>query len=1557
MSSSQSNIYSQSFNYGSFLQKGVDPRTGQYTCSIEIYETPSQVRNCPPFKLSLGFNPLNSQNAGLGTGWSFSLSSYEHNSRRTLLLSTGENYQVTDTSSLFSVDDQKLKSFTIKRGDGDYEVIYKSGLIEVLSNDKKRWDRSLPTVLYAPNGRSLQLEYKSYNGQPRLIKIQDGSEDLLSINYDVSGEVSITRAPDTPEANTFVLSLKSERLTSITTPLSAMPPWKFDYDKLGDLTCITEVTSPTGLVEAIAYNAVGHQMPSGAPLDERIPYVVSHMAYPSRQQPRIKTTYSYSDYNFLGYGGGRHWENGEDNLYRVPADYKYTSTVTIDGGSTTEYTYNKFHLPIRTTQKKGTKLMTQTTEYYALADTAFEKQPAQYLLPKSVTTTYEDTQSKQTRTETSTSEFDEWGNPTKDVQADGVAVLRTYYPPTGATDPDTGEEVCPADPHGFQRYKATETTVPAESDYPSLPRTEHYTYCELPTATDARVDKFVVVKQSRVLEGDTCVSTAEYSTINKPDSRDHGRAESQVTQLAEQHPTTQTWEYKYSDSSNQLKQTITTKSFDGLTVSDETDISLSSGLTMSHKDQDEVQDRFEYDKLGQILKVTTAVGTGYETSRENKYGIPEDGHGSQKTVIDTEGFETRYITDGLERLCEVEKQDSDASTAAGTTRKVQECKYNALDQCIEKVEIDWLRSDSGAVEKRNSQKLEYDDWGEVYKTTDNTGVVSISETDPIARTRIEGIEGEGQTKTTLNKSGAPILTELLRKDGTPYSQFKYFYDGLGRLVEQEDALGRKSRFQLDAFDRVVKTTYPSGREVTTDYAPHSDATLPVSVSENGATMGAQDFDGLNRVKTKTVGTCTVKHEYEGNGPEPSKIQTHKGDSFNFTYEPALGHAVTATSINGAADTIEYDPKTGVPFKLENAYSSRDLRFFPSGLLKGETVTLNDERTFSSASVYSMNGKLQAYTDVHGQEYKTEYDPFDRVEALAQGTMKVSFTYDSINRPSDIEVQDTARNTSLTTSLKYDDFSREEERIVRQGGKTLYKLTQSYTKTGLVEARHLEDGNGTSLRDETFDYDDDGHLVHYTSEGSQSPTDEQGRQLKSQHFVFGDHDNLNEVTTHFHDSSKNTTSYSYNRQDPTQLTAVTKSHDSQTVFLDYDDNGCLTLDEQGRRLEYNSKNQLISVRDADDTLLSQYHYDAGGRLACQSIPGQDDHHLFYRDEKLIAVQTGDRKISYISDSQDYFGQTVQNGSNTETQLWASDSHDSLLFWADGDEVHHQEYTPYGVSSPSQGRPSIGFNGQWRDPVTGWYHLGNGYRVYNPVLKRFHTPDPWSPFTSGETNPYAYCLGDPINRDDPSGHGFFGWLKKKWKKIVTTAIGVVASVAVGMLTGGASLAVQIGIGLAVGAATEFGVSVATDLIEHKPVDWGKAGISAGVGALTGAVSATGMFVLDKGSKAVAKLAGDSVKTGMKEAGKQAVKETVKKTGLKKVVKEVAEGLVFTEGVTNAVIMPNLPGKLSSTGLVYEMLDDSGGGSSSAGGSAQGSAGTRDSIRPIMRDGESAVGGLRM
>jgi RHS repeat-associated protein len=105
----------------------------------------------------------------------------------------------------------------------------------------------------------------------------------------------------------------------------------------------------------------------------------------------------------------------------------------------------------------------------------------------------------------------------------------------------------------------------------------------------------------------------------------------------------------------------------------------------------------------------------------------------------------------------------------------------------------------------------------------------------------------------------------------------------------------------------------------------------------------------------------------------------------------------------------------------------------------------------------------------------------------------------------------------------------------------------------------------------------------------------------------------------------------------------------------------------------------------------------------------------------------------------------------TILLATDNKNSVLAEIAGGKPNSIAYSAYGLPSAQQEIATcLGFNGELREARIGWYLLGNGYRAYNPVLMRFHSPDSWSPFGKGGLNAYMYCVGDPVNFSDPTGH---------------------------------------------------------------------------------------------------------------------------------------------------------------------------------------------------------------
>lgn len=157
------------------------------------------------------------------------------------------------------------------------------------------------------------------------------------------------------------------------------------------------------------------------------------------------------------------------------------------------------------------------------------------------------------------------------------------------------------------------------------------------------------------------------------------------------------------------------------------------------------------------------------------------------------------------------------------------------------------------------------------------------------------------------------------------------------------------------------------------------------------------------------------------------------------------------------------------------------------------------------------------------------------------------------------------------------------------------------------------------------------------------------------------------------------------------------------------------------------------------------------------------------------------------------------------LLAADRHNTVLAGFGPSESGHMAYTAYGAQPRDVAQIShSGFNGQLREQGTGWYHLGNGHRIYNPVLMRFHSPDALSPFGDGGLNPYAYCLGDPVNYVDPTGQTP-DWLQPVLTiglHAFTIAATVIAAAVAGPPVGAALVAARMtltGSSLAIAAST--------------------------------------------------------------------------------------------------------------------------------------------------------------
>lgn len=181
-------------------------------------------------------------------------------------------------------------------------------------------------------------------------------------------------------------------------------------------------------------------------------------------------------------------------------------------------------------------------------------------------------------------------------------------------------------------------------------------------------------------------------------------------------------------------------------------------------------------------------------------------------------------------------------------------------------------------------------------------------------------------------------------------------------------------------------------------------------------------------------------------------------------------------------------------------------------------------------------------------------------------------------------------------------------------------------------------------------------------------------------------------------------------------------------------------------------------------LIHYRYDALDRLISHYPIESSERQRFYCKARLVTETEGAEHFSIVQQGDQLLAQQQRHGGEFNSALITTDQHNSVL-----NALHPQcpravAYSPYGHRIAESGFGSLlGFNGQRPDPMTGHYLLGYGYRAFNPVLMRFNSPDNQSPFGKGGLNIYAYCLGDPVNGEDPTGH-VPEFLKGRTKSIV-------------------------------------------------------------------------------------------------------------------------------------------------------------------------------------------------
>ncbi|WP_456291963.1 RHS repeat-associated core domain-containing protein [Pseudomonas sp. AK106] len=819
------------------------------------------------------------------------------------------------------------------------------------------------------------------------------------------------------------------------------------------------------------------------------------------------------------------------------------------------------------------------------------------------------------------------------------------------------------------------------------------------------------------------------------------------------------------------------------------------------------QTRFEYDALGRVTRETTWPNNSAQNDLDKRtdkafvdleMGYEDQLGGSCVTVIDRAqqgGKYRRAYFDGLQQLVRTEQQRMAGNDlSAGNFCPIQNDRLTLdylpgglqrqIDLATEPKQLrDWFWTGS----KESDEKP-------------TTGVVSHSLID----TTVGDASGPRLIRKHAQKNlknGTVVQTESAQLPGqAAASQPANFssemtFDTLGRVIELNNtAAGATQNFKVayDDLDRPIMWTAPDGTTVQRSYGGMGTVATRLSVTGPGKddkeiVIGKQTLEAQTRVASREVGkrayAFTYKNGEISNVEMPDKTQLfseRSTDGNTLSWKATTTSASTST--NTTLATFTYDPlKVAVTAALQETgsggTSTSTLTSTESKWMIGEQRQVSSEQVLNSTFYHSLLGAEYISQFPSESQVIVWRDRLDRRTRVRRDHLDYYYLYDAFGQCERVTVRDLQTGHLLSVEHEFDGFGQETCRRYWVNGKEVERYEQQWTPSGQLSGKVVTREGKVCLK-ETFAYDTRDRLESWVVDeaNTEGPVDVTSKSIRSQKYGYDVINNLVSYKTVYGDKSEREQQYSYSNDNPTQRIkvvsidtpppnekGVTGAPTRTEAALTYDANGSLIQDDQGRKLSYTATGCLASVTGKDGKLITRYEYDEENRLSLQwDEQAQQNRALIYSGDALCGEIWRNKdgvEIKRLRFDEEA-GLAVQQftPSGQQTVFTFSDPQNGIASEYQPDAVTGLRrfsvcYTPWGESDEAAQQALIsglGYNGARRDALTGNYHLGNGYRTYNPALRAFQKPDSASPFGYGGLNDYAYCSGDPVNLYDPDGH---------------------------------------------------------------------------------------------------------------------------------------------------------------------------------------------------------------
>lgn len=725
---------------------------------------------------------------------------------------------------------------------------------------------------------------------------------------------------------------------------------------------------------------------------------------------------------------------------------------------------------------------------------------------------------------------------------------------------------------------------------------------------------------------------------------------------------------------------------------------------------------YEYDYYNRLTKVIDPLGVWKEYTYNTNGTIA-----STRTYI---GY-TYYTYDAFGRLVSESRPDTTtvntsftwntnnggryAITKSGTNIPTETTIYDALNR---EVRHSQTRFDGSQLKVDKT----YDTYGNLWKESYpyKTGSPTYKQYTYDAYNRLETKSEIGKT-TTYSYSGLQTTVN----DGTMTTTTTT--DALGGIVSVTDPAGTIN-YTLNGAGNPTSISAPasSGNGITTSitYDTYGRRKTITDPSSGTTTYNYHGTEGYLQSETNAKNQ-TTSYVYDIYGRMTQK--TSPEFYTTYTYNNNLNKITAETSSNGTSTTYSYDALGRLSSTTENAVDSKWLKkdyTYTSGRVSAIKYT-SQSGVLTTENHYYTNGhmtsvKLNGTTSIFNI---TSENNQGRVAYMGTGGISRNYSYTISGYPTSRAVTafgPTKQNIQYSFSEQTGNLASRSYPLVNKTETFSYDNLNRLTSFGSYDVEYDNNGNITSK-------DDVGNFTYNTS----------GKPYAVSNVT---------LTNNISVGTQNVSYYSFDR--PNQIS----------------DNGYTAT------FTYNGNYDRVKMAMLHNSSASLTRYYLGGCYELDVKPSGTTEKLYlnggYYDAPTVLIKQGNTSSVYQI-LRDHLGSIthVLNSSGTVVQELSYDAWGRLR-----DPSTFTLYTPTNEPEPYLGRGYCG-----HEHLTGLGLINMNARLYDPLLGRFLSPDPYvqAPEHSQSFNRYSYCMNNPLIYKDENGE-FFLWT------FVTTITDAVANV---------------------------------------------------------------------------------------------------------------------------------------------------------------------------------------